>query len=351
MYEGEADFAGKNVMDLNTLWFILLSVLLAGYAVLDGFDLGVGILHPGARGDRERRILLNTVGPVWDGNEVWLVAFGGAMFAAFPEVYATVFSAYYPALILILLALIFRAASVEFRSKLEGGRWRALWDVGFSVSSLLASFLFGLAVGSLMKGIPLNERGVFVGTVWDLISLYAVWVGLTVVALFAMHGAVYLLIKTEGELQRRVEGWFWGAFGAFVVCFVVLTVLTWAEMPGVMERFRQQRGLWGLVFWTAGAVGVLPWLVRRGRFGWAFLASGGLIVGLVGLLAVTKFPYLVLSRPEVGNSLDIYNAASSPRTLGIMAVIVAVGMPLVLSYTAVVYWIFRGKVRLEEAVY
>src|SRR3954451_14929322 len=171
-------------MDLNTLWFILLGVLLAGYAILDGFDLGVGILEPIAKTDEERRILLNSIGPIWDGNEVWLVTFGGAMFAAFPESYATAFSGFYNAFMLLLFALILRAVSIEFRSKIQSRTWRRFWDYGFTVSSLLAALLFGTAVGAAMIGIPLNDRGVFAGRFLDQLGIYPLMVGVMTVAMF-----------------------------------------------------------------------------------------------------------------------------------------------------------------------
>src|SRR5262245_39529144 len=174
-------------MDLHVVWFILLGVLLAGYAVLDGFDLGVGILHLLARTDEDRRLFINAIGPIWDGNEVWLVTFGGAMFAAFPNAYATVFSGFYVAFMALLFALIFRAVSIEFRSKMKSPAWRRAWDAGFFGSSVLASLLFGVAVGDSMIGIPLDPRGVFTGAVADLLNPYALFTGFTVIAMFAMH--------------------------------------------------------------------------------------------------------------------------------------------------------------------
>ena len=202
-------------MDLRTVWFILLGVLLAGYAILDGFDLGVGILHPGARDDGERRIFMNSIGPLWDGNEVWLVTFGGALFAAFPEAYATAFSAFYLPFMLLLCALIFRAVSMEFRSKSESPVWRRSWDWSFFLSSLAAAVLFGIAVGDSMLGIPIGPDREFHGGLLDLLRPYSLLVGALNASMFAMHGAIYLHLKTEGQLQRRVRGWMWRAFGLF----------------------------------------------------------------------------------------------------------------------------------------
>ncbi len=232
-------------MDLHILWFALLGVLLTGYAILDGFDLGVGILHLGARSDRERRVILNSIGPIWDGNEVWLVTFGGAMFAAFPEAYATVFSGFYDAFMLVLFALILRAVSLEFRGKLGPSAWRSFWDGGFFLASLLATLLFGVAVGAILIGVPLDARGIYAGSFLDLLlparlPFFPVLVGLLTVALFALHGALYLNLKTEGGLQARVRRWMWHAFGWFLVLYLLTTIVTLTEVPkatGNFDRF------------------------------------------------------------------------------------------------------------------
>jgi cytochrome d ubiquinol oxidase subunit II len=235
-------------MDATTLaliWFLLLGALVAGYAVLDGFDLGVGIVHllvP--RGDAERRLALNSIGPLWDGNEVWLVTFGGALFAAFPQAYATVFSGFYSVVMLLLFALIFRAVSIEFRGKRRGAGWRRCWDVGFCLGSALAAFLFGVAVGNVMVGIPLSEAGDFTGSWPDLLGAYALLVGALTVSLFAMHGTIYLHLKTEGALQRRLHGWMWRTFGIFLVLFLLTTMFTLAAVPGATRNLEEHPILW-----------------------------------------------------------------------------------------------------------
>jgi cytochrome d ubiquinol oxidase subunit II len=341
---------------LNLLWFGLLGVLLAGYAILDGFDLGVGLLHLRARGDLERRVLLQSIGPIWDGNEVWLVTFGGAMFAAFPEAYATVFSAFYIPFMAVLFALILRAVSLEFRGKRESPGWRRFWDVGFSAASLLAALLFGVAVGALMVGIPLDDRGLFVGGVGDLLlpkalPFYPLLVGAMTVALFAMHGGIYLLLKTEEDLQARVGRWVWHAFGAFLVLYLLTTIATLAAVPRALRNFAQWPWLWGLAVASVLAVANVPRAIFMRRPLQAFLSSSAVIATLVALLGVALYPNLVPSSRVGAASLTIYNAASSARTLGIMALIAAIGMPFVLGYTALIYWTFRGKVRLVERGY
>lgn len=191
--------------DLQIIWFILVGVLFSGYAILDGFDLGTGALQLFIKGDENRRLTLNAVGPVWDGNEVWLITGGGALFAAFPYVYASVFSGFYLAFMLLLLTLIFRAVSIEFRSKQPMKWWRRGWDTTFSISSLLAALLIGVAMGNVTKGIPLDDQGNFTGTFLSLLNPYSVLLGLTTVALFAMHGGIYLLMKTQGSLQEQIK--------------------------------------------------------------------------------------------------------------------------------------------------
>ena len=224
--------------DLNTIWFLLIGALLSGYAILDGFDLGVGMLHLFVKDDKERRIMINSIGPVWDGNEVWLVTGGGALFAAFPHVYATVFSGFYNAIILLLFMLIFRAVAIEFRSKRPMKWWRQMWDVAFSVASFLIAFLMGVALGNIITGIPIGADKEFAGTFLGLLNPYALLVGITTVALFMMHGAIYGVMKTEGELQARLRGWVNNSIIFFVICYVTATMATLIYFPHMVENFR-----------------------------------------------------------------------------------------------------------------
>jgi cytochrome d ubiquinol oxidase subunit II len=337
---------------LALVWFGLLGVLLAGYAVLDGFDLGVGMMHLFiARGDGERRLTLNSIGPLWDGNEVWLVTFGGAMFAAFPEAYATIFSGFYSAFILLLFALIFRAVSIEFRSKRSSRFWRGAWDLGFALGSFAAALLFGVAIGNLIRGVPLTPVGEYDGTLAAQLNPYALLVGALTVTLFAMHGTIYLYLKTEGELQRRAQRWMWRNFGLFLVVFMLTTMYTLAAVPGAIEQFERLPLLWIVPVLNVLAIANIPRAIFNGHPGRAFLSSVCTIVALVFLLGAALFPNLVPSSPHPERSLTVLNAASSPRTHGIMLLIALIGMPAVLSYTALVYWTFRGKVRLDEHSY
>jgi cytochrome d ubiquinol oxidase subunit II len=337
-------------LDLNTVWFILIGVLFTGYAMLDGFDLGVGALHLFTRGDDERRLMLNTIGPVWDGNEVWLVTGGGALFAAFPNVYATVFSGFYLAFVLLLVGLIFRAVAIEFRSKQPMRWWRQMWDIGFSAGSIGSSFLIGIAMGNIAWGIPLDARGEFAGTFWSLLHPYALLLGLTTVALFMMHGAIYALMKTEGPLHDRLRGWIQNCMIFFILCYAVTTMATLLYVPHMAVRMRAHPWLFSIALANMLAIANIPREIHHGRDRWAFVSSAAAMAALMGLFGMEMYPNLVLSNPETAH-LTIYNAASSPKTLGIMLTIAIIGLPIVLAYTVSIYWVFRGKVKLDRMSY
>jgi cytochrome d ubiquinol oxidase subunit II len=338
-------------LDLPTVWFVLIGVLFTGYAMLDGFDLGVGALYLFTKKDEHRRILLNAIGPVWDGNEVWLVTGGGALFAAFPNVYATVFSGFYFVFILLLVALIFRAVAIEFRSKQPMRWWRQMWDVGFAGGSVLSSFLIGVAMGNIAWGIPLDERGEFAGSFFDLWHPYSILLGVTTVALFAMHGAIYAALKTEGDLHEQLRGWINQTIIFFVIGYAITTMATLLYVPHMAARVRANPWLFSIALVNMLAIANIPREVTRRRDGRAFLSSCVAMLALMTLFGLEMYPHLVLSNPHPERSLTIYNAASSPKTLGIMLIIAVIGVPLVLAYTVSIYWIFRGKVKLDRMSY
>jgi cytochrome d ubiquinol oxidase subunit II len=338
-------------MSLNVAWFVLVGVLFTGYAILDGFDLGVGGLHLFARTDEERRLMINAIGPVWDGNEVWLVTGGGALFAAFPNVYATVFSGFYLALYLLLFCLIFRAVSIEFRGKEKMKWWRTLWDTGFSVSSLLATFVIGVALGNIGWGVPITEAGEIEMGLLALFHPFSILVGILAVSLFLMHGAIYLVMKTEGTLQQTARTWTKNAMIFFVLCYAVTTVATVLYVPQMAHRIRTHPALFALPLLNILAVANVPREMNFGREFRAFLSSCAVIALLMAVFATELFPNLVPSRPFTERSLTIWNAASSQKTLGIMLTIALTGMPLVIAYTISIYWIFRGKVKLDSRSY
>ncbi len=338
-------------LDLNIVWYLLIGVLFAGYAILDGFDLGVGMSHLFAKNDEERRILLNSIGPVWDGNEVWLVTAGGALFAAFPEAYATAFSGFYTAFMLLLFGLIFRAVALEFRSKQPMRWWRRLWDGAFFVSSLLIALLMGVALGNLIQGLPLDAAHELNISFFDLFNPIALLTGLATVALFLMHGAIYLVMKTEGELQRALIARVPGTIIFFTICYATLTVATLVFVPHMAEPFRARPALFVVALASMLAIANIPREITRGRYFLGFLSSSFAVASLLALVGIGLFPNLILSIPNPENSLDIYNAASSQKTLGIMLVIALIGMPFVVAYTVIIYRVFGGKVKLDANSY
>jgi cytochrome bd ubiquinol oxidase subunit II len=337
--------------DLNTVWFILVGVLFTGYAMLDGFDLGVGTLHLFVRKDEHRRLLLNSIGPVWDGNEVWLVTGGGALFAAFPQAYATVFSGFYLPFMLLLCSLIFRAVAIEFRSKEEWTWWRQFWDVAFSLGSFVSSLLIGVAMGNIVRGIPLDANHEFIGTFFGLLNPYSLLMGVTTVLLFAMHGAIYLAMKTDGELHDIVSGWIPRLIGLFLASYFLFNLYTIVDVPWVIDTVRARPYVFIVVALNVLIVLNIPREIHKGRRFNAFLSSCAAMVLMMLTFGITYFPHMVLSSPDAANSLTIYNAASTPKTLGIMLIIAVLGVPLVLAYTASIYWVFRGKTTLTKHSY
>jgi len=337
-------------LDLNTLWFVLVGILLAGYAILDGFDLGVGALHLFTKTDEERRIGLNAIGPVWDGNEVWLVTGGGALFAAFPEVYATAFSGFYLAFMLLLVALIFRAVAIEFRSKQPMKWWRQMWDIGFSMGSLLSALLIGVAMGNIAWGVPLDADHEFAGSFLGLLRPYPLLMGVTTVALFMMHGSIYLVMKTEGAMHEKVRVWVNRCIIFFIICYVTVTMASLLYVPHLVDVIRARPAFFALAVLNMLAIANIPRSIHLRRDFIAFLSSCASIVMLLALFGLGMYPNMIFSIPPE-NSLTIYNGASSQKTLAIMGWIALIGVPLVLTYTACIYWVFRGKVKLDKLSY
>ena len=339
-------------MDFNVLWYLVIAVSILFYIALDGFDLGVGALHLLARNDNQRRIFLNAIGPVWDGNEVWIVIVMGGLFAGFPNVYATLFSGFYTLLMFLIAGLMFRAAAIEFRSKRESKFWRSLWDVVFAFSSILVGFVVGLLVGNLIQGMPLNEQQDYTGGFTDFLTPYTILTGVTAVSLFAMHGAIYLCMKTEGATHEVVRRWINPAIGVFVLFYTCTTAMTLAYMPHMIERMKDFPPLFAVPLIAIASIANVPWQIKKKNDGWAFISSCCAIVFLTGLYGVGTFPVIVRSTvlPELYN-LTIYNSSSSHKTLGVLLIVVAIGVPLVLAYGFWVYRIFRGKVKLEKTSY
>jgi cytochrome bd ubiquinol oxidase subunit II len=336
---------------LQITWFLLYFVLIAGYAVLDGFDLGVGVLSVFRKDPHDRRLMINAIGPVWDGNEVWLITGGGALFAAFPIVYATVFSGFYLALMLLLFALMARAISMEFRGKVESATWKRFWDYAFGIGSLLPALLFGVAVGNILKGVPIDATGTYTGTFLGLLNPYAVVVGLLSLVMFTCHGALYMTLKSDGELREAMKAWASRGWVAWVALYVVASLLSFFFAPHLFTNVLGNPLAW--IFFPLVLAGLvyLPVGIKAGNLGRAFLASSVAILSLIGLCAVSLFPRLVPSSIDLAFSLTAGNASSTPRTLTTMLWIAILGMPLVLVYSFFLYRTFRGKVVLTEDSY
>ena len=324
-------------MDLNIIWFVLIIVLLIGYAVLDGFVLGVGTIYLSVKGDKERRILLRSIGPFWNGNEVWLVAGGGALFAAFPVVYASLFSGFYIPLILLLFSIIFRAIAIEFRNKEESKLWKSFWDISLSVASILILLLFGVAVGNLIIGLPIADDGYFRINVFELFTPFPILVGLLSVFFFAMHGSIYAAMKTENELQVNIVE-------KIKISWIIATIVYF--LTAALVQFDIIAG--DLLIISGIFLLILPIFVRKNKFGVAFVISSLFAVSYIANIALNVFPNWLLSTTSSEANINIYNGASSEYTLKIMLIIAIIGVPFVLAYTIWVYSKFRGKVRLEE---
>jgi cytochrome d ubiquinol oxidase subunit II len=339
-------------MNLNDVWFGLFAIIIAGYLILDGFDMGVGILLlPLARNDVERRTFLNSIGPVWDGNEVWLVLGGGVLFAVFPLAYASLFSGLYLAFMLVLLVMILRTVALEFRSKEPGRRWRSTWDVVFALASLGLAMLLGVAFGNVLYGLPVDANGDIKISLIGLLTPFALLVGVTTAVMFAMQGGIYLLIKTEGALSERIAR----AVPRIMVVFFILNTLVVLALvafdPQVTKRYTTD--IWPVIFPAAALLALVgAWLmVRRGEAFRAFLFSSATIGLLLVSGGIGLYPNLIISTISPANDLTIYTAAAADNTLQVCLAIALIGMPFVLLYTAGVYYIFRGKTVVDTHGY
>ncbi|MBP2665815.1 MAG: cydB 2 [Firmicutes bacterium] len=334
-------------MELNVIWFILLTVLFIGFFFLEGFDYGVGVLLPFlGKNDLERRILINTIGPVWDGNEVWMVTAGGAMFAAFPHVYATLFSGFYLALFLMLAALIVRGVGFEFRSKETSSRWRSSWDWLIFTGSLIPAILWGVTVTNLIQGVPVDAKMHYVGSFFDLLSVYTLIGGVAFLAVFVFHGAVYLSLKTEGNMVNRSRQAALGVGVAAALAVLALVGLTYLKTD-LFSSLAAGIALWAAVLTFVAAFA----LVVLRRFAGAFALSGVTILLTTVAFFLGLFPRLIVSSLNPAWSLTIYNASSSPYTLKLMTVAAFLLVPVVLAYQIWTYWVFRRRVSGKNLEY
>jgi len=328
-------------MELTTVWFCLVAVLWMGYFALEGFDFGVGILMPVlARDDAERRLLINTIGPVWDGNEVWVLVAGGATFAAFPEWYATLFSGFYLPLLLILLALIVRGVAFEYRAKRDSDRWRARWDKAIFWGSLVPAFLWGVAFANILRGVKIDADMEFAGGLLELLNPYAILGGFTTLLLFVTHGAMFISLKTDGPIRATARST--AGKAGVLAAVAAVAFLGWTQV-------RTGSGGSAVLFVVAAlslVAGLLA--VGRGREGWGFLGTFlTILLGVAGLF-VALFPDVMPTSLADGVSLTTTNAAATAYTLKIMTVVAVIFTPLVLVYQAWTYWVFRKRLTVRN---
>lgn len=334
-------------MELNVLWFILVAVLFTGFFFLEGFDYGTMILMPFlGKKDIDRRILINTIGPVWDGNEVWLLTAGGAMFAAFPNWYATMFSGFYLALFLILIALIFRGVAFEFRHKVDSVKWRKGWDLALFLGSLLPALLFGVAMANLLQGVPIDANMEFVGTFFSLLSPYTLLVGVMGLVFFTYHGSVFISLKTTGELMKNAN-----ALGkklgigslilwAFVVVYSAIAIDGATKVPVIVS-----------VVLATVALGASVYFTTKEKVGKAMIANCVTVLTVVSALFTALFPNVMVSSLDTAYNLTVSNASSSPYTLKVMTVVALTLVPVVLVYQGWTYWVFKKRVTGDKLEY
>jgi len=328
-------------MELTTFWFLLIGVLWTGYLFLEGFDFGVGMLVGLlAKDDGERRVLINTIGPVWDGNEVWLLTAGGATFAAFPNWYATLFSGFYLALLVILVALIIRGVAFEYRGKRDDPTWRARWDVVIVVGSTIPALLWGVALSNIVRGVPINAAGNYTGTFFTLLNPYALLGGLVTLTLFLLHGLHFVALKTTGDIRERAR-----AMAEKVVLLVIVlgaTFLLWTQ-------FAYGKGwTWVPVALGAGGLIFAALMNRSGREGLAFIGTGITVAAAVVLLFGCLYPNVMPSTTSAAFNLTIHNASSTPYTLRVMTWVALIFTPIVLCYQAWTYWVFRKRIGTDN---
>jgi cytochrome d ubiquinol oxidase subunit II len=332
-------------MELTTVWFILIAVLWTGYFVLEGFDFGVGMLMPvlgrgGEQGEARKRVMLNTIGPVWDGNEVWVLTAGGATFAAFPNWYATMFSGFYLPLLIILVALIVRALGFDYRGKTDDPTWRKRWDYAIFFGSALPALLWGVALTNVVMGLPINAHKEYTGNLFTLLNPIGLLGGLTTVALFLTHGAIFIALKTEGDIRHEARALSLKT-GAVAAVLAVALLVSVNVSTG---------SLWSWIAAVVAAVALLAGLfaISRDREGWAFIGTFVAIGAAVATLFLALFPDVMPSTTNAAFSLTTTNASSTELTLTIMTWVAAIFTPIVLVYTSWTYWTFRRRIGTQH---
>ncbi|MBD0745823.1 cytochrome d ubiquinol oxidase subunit II [Streptomyces sp. CBMA152] len=328
-------------MELHDVWFVLIAVLWTGYFFLEGFDFGIGILTKLlARDRKEKRVLINTIGPVWDGNEVWLLTAGGATFAAFPDWYATLFSGFYLPLLIILVCLIVRGVAFEYRAKRPEDKWQRNWEEAIFWTSLIPAFLWGVAFGNIVHGVKIDAHKEYVGTFWDLLNPYAILGGLVTLFLFTFHGTVFASLKTVGDIRERSRAL--ALKLGLATAVLALGFLIWTQVSR-----GDTKSLVAMVVAVLALVGAIG-AIKAGREGWSFALSGITIAAAVAMLFLTLFPNVMPSSLNDGWNLTVSNASSTPYTLKIMTWCAGIATPVVLLYQGWTYWVFRKRIGTQH---
>ncbi len=339
-------------IDYPTLWYLVVGLLFSGYAILEGFDYGAGSWHLFFKKDLSRRIAINAIGPLWDANQVWLIIGGGALFAGFPVMYATMLSAMYIPFMLFLMLLVLRSAAIKFRSAEEMLWWRKTWDIVYFTSNTLISFLLGVVLANLLQGFEIGENLSYKGGVFfSFLSPYAIMVGLTTVSLFMTQGAIFLLLKTEGRLHARLTFLLKKGMLFFILTFATTSIYTLLYLPGVIEKFKEYPIFFAIPVLAFLAVANVPRLASKKKYATALVFSSLTMAFLLMLVAFQLYPVLLPSTIDPKYSVTIYNAASSQKSLGIMLTIVVIGAPLLAGYFLFLYKVFNGTVKLDDTSY
>lgn len=335
----------------NMCWFLVFGAVISGYAILDGFDLGAGALHLFLKKEESRHIALNAILPVWDGNEVFLVIGGGVLFAGFPVAYAAIFSAFYVPFMVFLVGIIFRGVAIEFRSKEPMKWWRKTWDIVYCIASTVISLSLGLMLGNVAYGIPLNSNQEFSGNWLSFFNPFSIMVAVTTLALFMMHGAIYLTMKTENRLYTKLHLLANNFTVFFVLSFVITTIYTLLYIPHLSDYFKTHPVFFIIPLFMTVAIANIPRQIKKGKYFYAFLSSAATIALLLIMVAVEVFPNLLYDSGNAGNTITIDNAAASAKTMKILLTIAMIGTPLAGVYTGFLFWTFKGKVKLDEMSY
>ncbi len=336
---------------LQTVWFFIIGILFIGYAVLDGFDLGVGFWHLFTRKNEYRSVNIKAIGPVWDGNEVWLLTAGGALFAAFPPVYAVTFSGFYLAIMLVIFALIFRAISIELRNIENGKTWKSFWDFMFFTGSIIPTLIFGVAVGNIIRGIPLDMNANYVGGFFALLNPFSILIGITAILMFATHGALYISLKCSGNYKKIMIDR--ANKTSFIYLTLVIVAAVWSALSfsEPVKNYMEHKILWVLPVLGAFSIVLINLFIKQKKELKAFLASSASIILLITTVGFSIFPVWVRSTSPYGASLTIYNSSSSENTLSVMLILALIGMPIVIFYTYFVYKLFKGNVKVDDVGY